>query len=81
MDDEEDLQLSIILALGVWLLNCAVRSFKRGYVYKEKHGTKKFYKDEDPFGFWLQIILGGGFGSLLLLYFIQRWIKILIINT
>ena len=53
--------------VGVWMLGCAIRSYKRKWVwkYEDSHRTNiKFHKDTDPFYFWGQVILGGTFGCL-----------------
>ena len=49
------------------MLRCAIRSYKRKWVwkYEDSHRTNiKFYKDTDPFYFWVQVILGKTVGCL-----------------
>ena len=57
--------------LGLWMLKCAHRSFRRGYVFKyvDSQPTEtKFYRDKEPFYFWIQVIIGGlaGIGIVLM---------------
>ena len=65
--------------LGIWMLRCAIRSYKRKWVwkYEDSHRTNiKFYKDTDPFYFWVQVILGGTVGCLFIFISFYSWIKI-----
>ena len=62
----------LIFVMGIWMLKCAIRSFKRKWVWKyesswsyDSHRTDiKFHKDTNPFYFWLQVILGATVGCL-----------------
>ena len=62
----------VCIVVGIWMLSCAIRSYKREWVWEYKsswsydsHRTNiKFHKDKDPFYFWVQVILGGIFGCL-----------------
>ena len=60
-------ELKILMALffGGWMVVCSIRSFKRGWVWKHNF-IKKVYKDEDPFYFWWQVMLGGTVGVILI---------------
>ena len=57
------------------MLKCAIRSYKRKWVWKYENSWKygdsqrteiKFHKDTNPLYFWLQVILGAALGCLLI---------------
>jgi hypothetical protein len=62
----------IFFVMGIWMLKCAIRSFKRKWVWKYESSWScdsyrtdiKFHKDTNPFYFWLQVILCATVGSL-----------------
>ncbi|MGC6437275.1 MAG: hypothetical protein ACON5I_13020 [Verrucomicrobiales bacterium] len=66
----EETKILFTIFFGGWLLIGAIRSFRRGWVWKYYHLSRtiggKVYKDENPFYFWNQVMLSGGVGVILI---------------
>ena len=78
----EETKILFTIFFGGWLLIGAIRSFRRGWVWKYYHLSRtiggKVYKDENPFYFWNQVMLSGGVGVILISFglnlFSQYWL-------
>ena len=61
------------LIIGIWMLRCAIRSYKRKWVWKydgDAGATNtKFFRDKEPVNYWAQVILGGAVGCLFIILF------------
>ena len=60
----------IIFLIGIWMLRCAIRSYKRKWVWKYENSQQtniKFCRDKEPVNYWVQVILGGTVSCLLII--------------